>query len=260
MARPPVIEADELSARDAAIARVVLGPRRAWNPDVALRYLPIARRIREAGLEAQVTDVGSGPVGIAPYLRRPVTGVDAEFIGPPHRLLIPVTASVLATGFDDASRPCVVSVDMLEHLPEGVRGAAVDELVRITGRLLLVACPEGAAAAAHDRWVAERFLAVRGAEHRYLNEHLEHGLPADGDLARLVAASLARHGRAATVRIVPNAPLALRAFLMRRWIDQRPLDKALWVAATWTAGLLAAIETAPAYRRLAVVTFAAAER
>src|SRR5688572_9194749 len=105
----PIIDHDELTGGEQRIARIVLGPFREWNPDIALRYLPIVGLVTRAGLADQVTDVGSGSVGIAPYLRHPITAVDTELAGG-HPLVRPVRSSVLHTPFHDASRPCVVSV------------------------------------------------------------------------------------------------------------------------------------------------------
>lgn len=237
---------------------MVLGPFREWNPDIAMRYLPIVRLIDEAGLRRQVTDIGSGRVGIAPYLKERITGVDQGLGadgGDVHRLMDPVDASVLDTPFDDRSRPCVISVDMLEHLPPQLRQQAVDELVRITGKLLVIAVPCGPAAEEHDREIMELFRSVRGVDYRFMLEHVENGLPSEADLQGYVDKALATHGRQAKVRLVPNANLRLRMFLMRRWIYKRLADKAAWVALTWLSPLLARQNQGVTYRQLAVVEF-----
>jgi hypothetical protein len=258
MERARIIDHDELTPREAAIAKIVLGPLRQWNPDIALRYLPIVRLVKAHGLADQVTDVGAGPVGIAPYLRRPVTNVDTDLPEPLHPRVTPVRRSVLDTGFGDRSCPCVISVDMLEHVPADVRQPALDELVRIAGRLLVVAAPVGAESQALDAEMARLFKAKRGAEYRYLNEHLEYGLPSTGDFRGYVQSALRRHGRQAAVRMLPNANLRLRSFIARRWINRGLFDKVAWVVLTWLSPVLARLEVAHrgrAYRQLAVVEF-----
>lgn len=253
---PEPIQRDELSPGEARIARAVLGPLHEWNPDIALRYLPIVRMIRDAGLEDEVTDIGSGPQGIAPYLRKRITGVDTDFFPKPHPLLEPVDASVLQTPFEDGSRPCVLSVDMLEHLPPHLREQAVDELVRITGKLLIIAVPAGAQSYAHDREMSELFRRSRGSDYLYLLEHLENGLPTDDQLRAWVAAAMKNHQREGRLELLPNANLRLREFIMRRWIRRGVLDKIAWVILTWMSPLLARFSSRPAYREIAVVRFA----
>lgn len=247
---------DQLTPAEAVAARVLLGTRHAWNPDMAMRYLPVVRIVRRYGLADLVTDVGSGASGIAPYLRRPVDGVDTAFDGPADPRLAQVHGSVVDLPFPDASRPCVVSVDMLEHLPPDLRARAVDELVRVSGRLLVIAVPCGPAALAHDREMQRRYTAVRGHRYRYLDEHVEYGLPDADRLRSWIGAALTRHGRRARLALLPNAPLPLRGFLMERWIRRGPLDRAAWVAMVWAATPLSLLRGGEPYRRIAVVDLA----
>jgi hypothetical protein len=247
------IDRDEPTPTERLAAKVLLGRRADWNPDVAMRYLPIVRLLRERGLSRQVTDVGCGPDGIAPYLREPIVGVDTDLHPPVHSLMTAVNASVLRTPFADASRPCVISVDMLEHVPPHLRQPAVDELVRITGRLLVIAAPVGEIAQEHDRVVAQKFKAARGAEYRYLREHLEYGLPSADQLRAYVETAMARYGRTGSIRLQPNADLRLRRFIVDRWISRRLPDKAAWVALTWASSLCARANGGDPYRQIAVV-------
>jgi hypothetical protein len=247
------IDRDELTPTERLAAKVLLGNRATWNPDVAMRYLPIVDLIRSRGLAGDVTDVGCGPDGIAPYLRRPIVGVDTDLHPPVHPLMTAVNASVLKTPFGPASRPCVLSVDMLEHVPVDMRQAAVDELVRIAGRLLVLAVPSGRAAEEHDREVARKFKAVRGVEYRYLREHVEYGLPTPEQLKGYVEQAMARYGRRGEIRLVPNADLRLRAFIVDRWIRRGVLDKIAWVVLTWAATLCAKANGGQPYRQIAVV-------
>lgn len=251
----PVVDHDELTPSEARAARLLLGPFVEWNPDMAMRYLPLIREVRSHGLETSITEVGSGAAGIAPYLRQPITGVDTDFSPRPHRLVTPVERSVLETGFADASRPCVLSVDMLEHLPATLRGPAVHELVRITGELLVLAVPAGPQAAAQDQRLAQRFRERRGATFRFLEEHIENGLPSEEDLRRLVTDALEATGRQGSVRVYGNSNLKVREFLTHRWIDRRLLDKIAWVLLTWLSPLLARCNWGETYRTVVVVAF-----
>lgn len=249
------IDRDEPTAIEKFAAKVLLGKRADWNPDVAMRYLPIVDMIRERGLADQVTDIGCGPDGIAPYLRRRIVGVDTDLHPPVHPLMTAINASVLDTPFPNASRPCVLSVDMLEHVPAELRQPAVNELVRIAGRLLVLAVPVGAVAQRHDQEVAARFKAVRGADYRYLREHLEYGLPSVEELRGYVETAMARAGRKGSIRLVPNADLRVRRFIVNRWISRRLPDKLAWVALTWASSLCAKANGGEPYRQIAVVDF-----
>jgi hypothetical protein len=252
-----VVDHDELTPSEARAARLLLGPFSEWNPDMAMRYLPLVRLIRRHGLERDVTDVGSGSAGIAPYLRGRITGVDTSFLPKAHRLVDPVERSVLDTGFPARSRPCVISVDMLEHLPPAVREPAVRELVRIARDLLIVAAPAGRAAADQDARLCERFKRRRGATFRFLEEHLEHGLPSEAGLRAMVEEALAAEGRSGTVTSFGNSNLRVRELVTRRWIDRRLPDKVAWVALTWLSPLLARCNWGVTYRHVVVVQLAA---
>jgi hypothetical protein len=144
---------------------------------------------------------------------------------------------------------------MLEHLPPDLRQQAIDELVRITGKLLIVAVPAGHQAQAHDAETAEQFRRIRGAEFRYLAEHVAHGLPEPAELDAYVRSAVERLGRSATVELIPNANLRLRAFITRRWVRRGPLDKLAWVALTWLSPLLARVNGGVTYRQISVVRF-----
>jgi hypothetical protein len=250
-----VIEHDELTRTEALVARAVLGPYRDWNPDIAMRYLPLVRIVREHGLDRAVTEVGSGSVGIGPYLRRPFTGVDTTLSPPTHKLLRPIEASVLETGLGSRSQPCVVSTDMLEHLPKNRRQAAVTELVRITSRLLVLAVPCGVDAETHDREMAQLFRRERGVDHRFLLEHVANGLPSRDELHAYLCGALSTEARMGTARFTSNSNLRLRSLVMRRWINRRPVDKVAWVGLTWLSRLLAHGHWEPAYRQIAIVEF-----
>lgn len=251
----PVVDHEQLSATEERIARVLLGPFHEWNPDMAMRYLPIIRIIKAENLLASITDVGSGGQGIAPYVRRRVTGIDTDFSPRAHPLLDPLNRSVLETGLEDRSRPCVISVDMLEHLPSDLRPQAVAELVRIAGRLLIVAVPAGAGAEAQDRQLAERYKHRRKASFRFLDEHIENGLPGIDEFRVLIDDALKASGRTATLEMLGNANLRVRGFVAGRWVNQRIHDKVAWVLLTWLSGPLSRANWGETYRTLAIVRF-----
>ncbi len=137
----------------------------------AIRYRPIVAAL-ERQRPARVLEVGSGPEGLAMFWRGVVVGVDVGFKRKP--LHHAVSASAVALPFPYQSWPVVVSCDMLEHIPPGLRHAAIVELTRVTGKTLYLAFPSG-----KDAWATYQRLAqaLRGRIPPWLAEHLRYGLP-----------------------------------------------------------------------------------
>ncbi|MBI4990704.1 methyltransferase domain-containing protein [Candidatus Gottesmanbacteria bacterium] len=84
-----------------------------WHPEVALRYMPIVSEIKKLDEEISILEVGSGGLGITPYLRKKMTGVDVEFKPPFHPLLHKIEALATKLPFKDGSFDVVISIDML---------------------------------------------------------------------------------------------------------------------------------------------------
>lgn len=250
-----VIAHDELTAGEARAAAILLGRRRDWNPDVAMRYLPVVSILDERGIREGIVELGSGASGIGPYLRRRFLGIDTADFRPRNDFLCPVAGSVIETPLRTGSCAAVISVDMLEHVPAELRRSAVDEMVRITRSTLVVAVPAGERSVQHDRAMAEAFRARRGVDHQFFLEHVEEGLPSIEEIREIVQASVDATGRRAEISVRPNANLTVRTFVIRRWIRRGLLDRVAWVAMTWSARWLARCNAEPTYRQIIVVDF-----
>ena len=97
---------------------------------------------------------------------------------------IDVQADGLRLPFCDDAFDAVVSADTLEHVAPGDRGAFLNELQRVTSRVLILGFPQKSALAdSKDLALREYIRAVTGADFEYLREHLEYGLP-DADEIR----------------------------------------------------------------------------
>ncbi len=141
----------------------------------AIRYSPIVQWLRLCK-PARVLDVGSGPEGLAMFWRGPVFGVELGYKRRPlHHATI---ASATALPFADRAFPVVVSSDLLEHVPPAQRRAAVSEMARVAGTLLLT-FPSGAAATRAYQRMAVHY--PRGSA--WLADHLDYGLPAADQVA-----------------------------------------------------------------------------
>lgn len=227
---------------------------RNWSIEVALRYLPLARQIRSAGYEHDVTEIGSGDLGITPYLRRKVVGVDRGFTRP-NLLMDRLEASVLNLPFQDASQPCVLTTDMLEHLPPGVRSKAVDELVRVTRNYLVVAVPAGLRAEQQDQELDRLYERLHGSRHPFLIEHVDNGLPRLGEIDEYVRGALARSGRRAEVDYRWNTNLLLRARLMSLWIHGGVLGTGMGLMLSFLHPVLSRVNVGCCYRVVATIRF-----
>lgn len=92
--------------------------------------------------------------------------------------------------FPDRSFDVAASLDVLEHLPRELRPQHLRELVRVSRRTVVLCCPLGTPGHVEaERQLSEWYRNVAGARHRFLEEHLQRGLPTEGELRQLAAES-----------------------------------------------------------------------
>lgn len=173
-----------------------------------VRYAPVVGLVEQTG-GTTLLDVGSGSQGIARFLSPHwhVTAADvsfddygAQWATAPSGRASRLQASVLDLPCEDAAFDVVVCLDTLEHLRPASRPQAVSELVRVTRRRLVVACPCGSAALDADRRLAAWYDRLGRSQPGWLVEHLENGFPEPEELAELIGA----YGR---TRLEPNESL-----------------------------------------------------
>jgi 2-polyprenyl-3-methyl-5-hydroxy-6-metoxy-1,4-benzoquinol methylase len=189
-----------------------------WHPEVAIRYLPIVREIRGIGgiREPSVLEVGSGGLGIAPYLGRKVVGLDIKFTQPVHPLLTTKIGKAEQIPYPDKSFEVVMAVDVLEHLSKEKREKVVKEMKRVAKKEIIIAVPTGKLAQEQDKQLALEYQKRNHKDFPFFTDHQKCGLPEVEEIANMLEAN---------VRIEENEPLALREFLMRGWMNQNFLAK-----------------------------------
>jgi len=166
---------------------------------------------------------------------------------PEHRVLDPQAP----LPFADRSRPVVLALDVLEHVPAAAREGWLDELWRVTGRVLLLGNPFATTGVAEaDRYLFELIRTRYGYEHGFLAEHLRHGHP---DLADTESFFVAR---GASVATLPSGYLPAWILLqtLNAWLSHPEQDHTYVLAnqlANRAIGL--ASSAAPAYRHLLVI-------
>jgi len=152
--------------------------------DWAIRYAPMVSFIRSRRPKS-ILEVGSGPQGIAYFLTDTrVVGTDIRFGERPLPNVLPTISSSIALPFRNRSFDLVLSSDMMEHLPENLRQNAMEEMLRVAVRYVIVGFPSGSTAKTHDMdimaWLNRWSVKIPV----WLSEHLEHDYPTSKSLLR----------------------------------------------------------------------------
>jgi len=218
------------------------------------RYRLVAdllRQLRGEGPQLRVLDVGGR------------TAVLRDFISDARIDLVDVEPSgseglVLGDGarlpFKDGSFDAVCGFDTLEHVPPPLRRAFVSECRRVARRWVILAGPYASERVAESEELLQRFMRGKiGHEHRYLNEHREHGLP-DRDA---VESQLRDAGGVITTIPHGNLDRWLVLQCLSMYLDY---DAALRGVAKdfqrwYNAELYASDHAAPCYRHVVVAAF-----
>lgn len=192
-----------------------------WHPKVALRYLPIIQKIKREDLYKQpILEIGSGSLGIAPYLGKKVTGVDIDFSGPQIDLLTKVRGSAVKLPITNQSFKTVLMVDVLEHLPMKLRLRAIAESIRVTKDLLIIATPCGNHAYEEDLYLSKYYEKVHGEQFPFYKEHIKYGLPTLQFMNATIRKVAEKSKRKITIEVEGNINLTLHRFLMKGWMTR----------------------------------------
>ena len=186
-----------------------------WHPEVAVRYLPIVAEIKKFNYQT-VLEVGSGGLGIAPYLGRKVVGLDTKFAPPFYPLLERKIGSGLKIPFPGKSFDVVICVDTLEHVAAGDRQKIITEMRRVAKKEIIIAVPTGPEASHQDKQLNEVYKKIHGKSFYFLDEQINRGLPTKEEIKEIMGDNIG---------IEKNEPLALRNFLMRGWMKPDFLNK-----------------------------------
>ena len=165
-----------------------------WDISIALRYLPIAKDIKRNFKNGDsILDVGSGEFGLATYLEKgyEITGTDVDFGKRREKKVKLVEASAENLPFKHNSFDCVVSVDMLEHLPGDIRKKAISEMIRVAKRKAYISFPRGNFSSWIDIIISKYYKFTHKEELAYLSEHQKYVLPNE-DKVKLYISQVAR--------------------------------------------------------------------
>lgn len=194
-----------------------------WHPEVALRYLPLVEEIKKLPPNSAVLEVGSGGLGIAPYLKKKVDGLDIDFSPPYHHLLNRIKGSAVNLPFNNNSYDVVLSVDLLEHIKPQFRRKAIAEMLRVSKNKVLLAVPAGSESQKQDEKFDKFYQEKYGQRYRFLQEQVSYGLPDMEEIKLYLKESAPLLNKKIIINIIANENLKLREFLMKGWLSSNLL-------------------------------------
>lgn len=108
-------------------------------------------------------------------------GVDVEFrndhIVKFCKRLTYVNGSAIDIPFRDNQFDVVISIDMFEHLDSKIRRKALEEMIRISKKYVLISVPCGEYSEYYERKLNYFYQKIYRRDHYWLSEHLKNGLP-----------------------------------------------------------------------------------
>lgn len=190
-----------------------------WHPAIALRYLPFVDKIKEQKYDT-ILEVGSGGLGIVPYLKRKVTGVDTDFKPPFHPLLKKVKGSVVKLPFKNSLFDVVISVDMLEHLKRYEREKAISEMLRVAKKEVLIGVPCGKLSEAEDLYLHKLYQLRFGKSYKYFQEQIKEKLPEKEDIIYIINIAANRLTKEVSIETKGNENIITHRILMKGWMTK----------------------------------------
>jgi len=228
------------------------------HPEAALRYLPVVSEIEKSGLmDPNILEIGSGSLGITPYFKRNVDGLDIDFSGPTSNFLNKIKGQADNLPFRKNSYDVVISVDVIEHLFRDVREKAIFEQLRIARKLAVIVVPIGKLSEEQDRQLYAHWNKIFKTKNQFLQEHIENGLPLVDEILVWIDKSLRKLNKRARIKSRPILNLAVRQFLMKTWISKNKYLYYLYMKGyLLLLPLLRLANFGNCYRRIFVIEFA----
>lgn len=200
------------------------------HPEAALRYYPVVSEIKKHKLtKAKILEVGPGSLGIVPYFKTSIDGVDVDFAGPKTPLLTKIKGTADNLPFRKNSYNVVISVDVLEHLPKERREKSIYEMIRIAKKLAVIVVPTGELAQEQDSRLQAHWNKIFKAKNQFLEEHVKNGLPSKDSILVSIDKSKRILGKTAKIKSYPNLNLQVRNILMKTWITKNRLFYTLYM-------------------------------
>lgn len=204
--------------------------------DTRCRNLDVAHVLRPLlGEDTTLLDAGCGEYGLTAFLSQAkITGVDILPVDAVAKDVNYVHGSIIDIPFEDRFFDIAASVDVLEHLPEDIRSAAVKQLVRVAKDAVIITFPSGEGARNIDEHF-ENELKDRGQPlPEWLDEHLANRYPAAQEIVDEITSEAETKGRKVSTKVIYSESSAVAKML--RWAAAR--SKYLYLAGNLFAGIL----------------------
>ncbi len=227
------------------------------HPEAALRYAPVVEEIKRLKLaDSKILEVGSGSLGITPYLKRQVDGVDVDFTGPQSEFINKIKGSATQLPQRKNSYDVVISVDTLEHIEKKDREKAIFEMLRVAKKLAIIVVPTGKLSENQDKAFNDHWKNIFKDENQFLKEHVQNGLPTTEEILMTLDKSKRTLVKNAKIKSYPNLNLKVRSILMRTWITKNHLMYYLYLKGyLLLLPLLKLANFGNCYRRIFVIEF-----
>ena len=228
------------------------------HPEAALRYIPVVKEIKKRNLENfKILEIGSGSLGIVPYLQMKIDGIDVDFSGPQTKYLRKIKGSANKLPFKKNYYDVSFSVDVLEHLHQKNREQAIYEQLRVARKLSVIVVPCGKNSELQDKMLRERWNRLFRKNNQFLDEHVKYGLPEKPEIFQFINNSLTRLKKKAKISAYPNLNISIRSILMKTWIDRSKLLYYLYLKGFLILiPILKYCNFGKAYRQVFVIEFA----
>ncbi|MDO8487537.1 MAG: class I SAM-dependent methyltransferase [Candidatus Curtissbacteria bacterium] len=227
------------------------------HPEAALRYFPVVQKLKDLKLEgSKILEIGSGSLGITPYLKKPVDGIDIDFSGPETPLVNKIKAGGVILPFHKNSYDVVIAVDVLEHIEPYLRAKAISEWLKVAKKLVIIVVPIGQFSEKQDRELDLYWQKVFKDKNLFLTEHVKNGLPQAEEILVNIDKLARQLGKKAKVNSRPLLNLGVRKFLMKTWISKNKYKYYLYLKGyLLLLPLLKYANFGKCYRRIFVVEF-----
>lgn len=173
--------------------------------------------------ETTILEVGSGSLGIAPYLGQKITGLDLDFSGPDFPLLTRIKGDATHIPFPDQSFDFVVSVDVLEHVPSKKRKRAINEALRVAKFGVFLGIPCGKEAEKQDKLHHQQYKKIFGQPFPFLAQQVKLGLPTEDEMLRMIKECADKQKKKIRIKVKSNLNLSVRRLLMWGWMTKNPI-------------------------------------
>jgi len=217
--------------------------------DIDMRYIPIVKYIKKNFDEPYtILEVGSGSLGITPYIKKKITGLDIKFEKINSRYLKKVKGTATDIPFKNSSFDIVINVDTLEHLNKKERYEAVKEMSRVSKDKIIIAVPCGKKSEILDRYVRDLTKNNFGKIDFYIEEHIQNGLPNSGELKGIY-----KKCKLKLIKVVNNYPIWLRYAGVYFFFTKNKNKIRVYYLMTMLSPLLERIRIGTPYRKIFIL-------